>query len=336
MPQENVAEPTPKKRRWFWIGMTLVGIVAVQLLIDAIHATYVAVSLNGWESTIERHENGVLAGCDAYSLPATGEPPIDAAVLLVHGINASPRHYDLIAPALAERGVACRVTRLPGFAEPLPEYAKTTADRWVASVAEELAALRAEHDRVGLVAHSLGGAVAIRALIDDPAAANFAVLLAPAVAVSNERSPIGTTRFWHDFGRTVFVFTRTLRSPYPMDCRDPDRSDHAGRTPFTPIVVVEELFRLIDRNRPEAERITAPLTLFLSTTDPVVDSPSAEAYFDEIGATDKRLVRLERSGHAIPLDLEWRAVLDEIVRRAGDEPSGQSRAESSSSSALSE
>ena len=322
------------KKRWKWIAFALLGVVAAQLLIDGIHATYVAISLNGWESSIERDENGVLAGCDAYSLPAAGEPPVDAAVLLVHGINASPRHYDLIAPALAERGVACRVTRLPGFAEPLPVYGKTTADRWVATVADELAALRAKHERVGLVAHSLGGAVAIRTLIDDPAAADFAVLLAPAVAVSNSRSPIGTTRFWHDFGRTVFVVTGTLRSPYPMDCRDPERPDHPGRTPFTPIAVVEELFRLMDRNRPQAKRITTPLTLFVSTTDPVIDTPAVEAYFGELGAADKRLVRLERSGHAIPLDLEWRSVVEEIATRAlqGD----QSRAESSSSSASSE
>lgn len=324
------------KKRWKWIACVLLGIVAAQLLIDGIHAAYVAISLSDWESRIERDESGVLAGCEAYSLPAAGEPAVDAAVLLVHGINASPRHYDLIAPALAERGVACRVTRLPGFAEPLPAYAQTTADQWVASVKDELTALREQHDRVGLVAHSLGGAVAIRTLLDDPQAADFAVLLAPAVAVSNSRSPVGTTRFWHDFGRNVFLFTRTLRSPYPMDCRDPDRTDHAGRTPFTPIAVVEELFQLMDRNRTEAQRITTPLTVFVSTTDPVVDTPSAEAYFDGIDASDKRLVRLERSGHAIPLDQEWRSVVDEITRRARDEPKNQSRAESSSSSALTE
>ncbi len=326
------------KKRWKWIAGILVAVVAVQLLIDAMHAAYVAASLDAWEETVERDESGVLAGCDAYSLPPAdgAEPPVDAAVLLVHGINASPRHYDLIAPALAERGIACRVTRLPGFAEPTPAYAQTTAERWVAAVTDELAALRQEHGRVGLVDHSLGGAVAIRTLIDQPAAADFAVLLAPAVAVSNSRSPVGTTRFWHDFGRRVFVFTRTLRSPYPMDCRDPDRSDHAGRSPFTPIVVAEELFQLMDRNRPEAGRFVTPATFVVSTTDPVVDTPAAEAYFGELGSTDKRLVPLERSGHAIPLDLEWERVVEEIATRALVGANDQSRAESSSSSASTE
>ncbi|QDT70805.1 Thermostable monoacylglycerol lipase [Planctomycetes bacterium MalM25] len=330
-------------KRWKWVVVALAGLVAVQLLIDGLHAAYVAVSLRSWEASVERDADGVLAGCGAYSLPAGGdrEPSGGVAVLLVHGINASPRHYDLVAPALAERGVACRVMRLPGFAEPLPAYAQTTSDRWVAEVTAELAALRKKHERVGLVAHSLGGAVAIQTLIDQPEAADFAVLLAPAVAVSSSRSPVGTTRFWHDFGRTVFVFTGTLRSPYPMDCRDPQRSDHPGRTPFTPIAVVEELFRLMDRNRPEAERFVTPVSLFVSTTDPVVDTPSAEAYFGEIGSEDKRLIELEQSGHAIPLDQEWQSVVDEIAARSfeaadPDAAGDQSRASSAASSSLTE
>lgn len=331
------------KKRWKRIAVALVGLVAVQLLVDGLHAAYVAASVGSWESTIERDDAGVLAGCDAYSLPAGGdaEPAVDAAVLLVHGINASPRHYDLIAPALAERGVACRVMRLPGFAEPLPAYATTTADQWVAAVKRELETLRAGHARVGVVAHSLGGAVTIRALIDGPESADFAVLLAPAVAVSNSRSPVGTTRFWHDFGRTVFVFTRTLRSPYPMDCRDPNRNDHPGRTPFTPIAVVEELFGLTDRNRPEAERFVTPVSLFVSTTDPVVDTPAAKAYYGEIGSSDKRLIELGRSGHAVPLDVEWPRVVEEVAAHAFEttDPGAandQSRASSSDSSSLTE
>lgn len=306
------------KKRWKRLGIVLVVVLLGQLALDAMHSIYVASAATRWEASIERDANGVLKDCEAYTLPAigdtssTGKATSNCVILFVHGINASPRHYDFLAPALAKKGFACRVMRLPGFAEPLPQYVRSTADNWREAVAKELADLQAEHERVGVVAHSLGSAVTISVLLDDPQAADFAVLLAPAVAVSDVRSPLLSTRTWNAISSRALWFTDTLYSPFGLDCQDPDRTDHPGRTPFTPIAIVKELFDLMDSNRPRAEEFNTPLLMILSHKDQVIDTAAAEAYFEKAGADRKVLEKLDRSGHAIPLDQEWPQVVDWI------------------------
>lgn len=318
------------KKRWKLFAKIAVGIVLFQLLADGLHAIYVARSAAAWEASVEREPNGALKDCDAYLLPAKkvtkqeNEPPSPStALLMVHGINASPRHYDNLAPALAERGYTCRVMRLPRFVEPLDSYRQTTSVEWVSAVHEELLALRKDFDRVGIVGHSLGGATTIGTLLDHPGSADFAVLLAPAVAVSNSRSPLLSTRSWHEIAQSVLLFSDTVQSPYPLDCRDENKTEHPGRTPFTPAVVVDQLFELMDRNEPRAAEWKVPVTMILSSTDPVVSTPAAKAYFESIGIEDKELLVLDWSGHAIPLDQEWETVVGAIAMRAQkqEEPS---------------
>ncbi len=311
------------KKRWNLFAKIAVGLVLFQLLADGLHAIYIARSAAAWEASVEREPNGVLKGCDAYLLPAVELTEEEAnsttartVLLMVHGINASPRHYDNLAPALAKQGYACRVMRLPRFAEPLDSYRQTTSREWVAAVDDELFSLRKKYDRVGVVAHSLGGATVIETLLDHPEAADFAVLLAPALAVSDSRSPILSTRSWHEISQKLLLFTNTVQSPYPLDCRDPNKSDHPGRTPFTPAVVIDQLFELMDRNEPRSAEWKTPVTMILSSTDPVVSTPTARGYFESMGIKDKKLIMLERSGHAIPLDQEWRTVVEAIAMRA--------------------
>lgn len=273
--------------------------------------------IEAWAGRAEINENGVIAGCEAYDLPPNEDNATDTAILLVHGFNASPRHWDLVAPALAERGNHCRVMRLPGFAEPLTLKRDRSFREWTNAVLKELEALRRGFPHVGVVGHSLGGAVTIGALIENPSAADFAVLVAPAVAVSDSRAPLFSTRTWHEVSQRLFVFTRVLRTPFPMDCRDPERNDHVGRMPFSSKSIADELFKLMDRNLESPDGLTTPLTMIACRGDPIVDTPAAQAYFERIGSSEKELIVLEESGHEVPLDLEWPAVVEAIVQRAG-------------------
>ncbi|TWU00732.1 Thermostable monoacylglycerol lipase [Botrimarina colliarenosi] len=306
-------ENQPRRRWWRVIGLVALAIVPLHLAIDAAYSAYVARAAAGWEATTDRNADGVLEGCESYDLPAAGDAPTNTAILLVHGTNASPRHYDYIAPALAERGYHCRVVRLPGFAEPVAKYSQTTAAQWLATVRDELASLRGRFDRVGVVGHSLGGAVTIGVLLDDPDAADFAVLLAPAIKVSSARSPLLSTRAWHEISEWTFVFTHVLHSPFPLDCRDPEKTSHPGGTPFTPRAVVDQLFTLMDANAPRAADLTTPVIVVVAGDDHIVDTPAIEAYYEQIGATDKRLVELPKSGHEVTLDWEWRDVVNAIT-----------------------
>ncbi|QDV72268.1 alpha/beta hydrolase [Botrimarina mediterranea] len=314
---DTTVDEAPKRRRWLRILLiAAVAFVPLHLLADMVYTAYVACAIDAWEETITRDLNGVIEGCDTFDVPPSGDADTDTAILLVHGLGASPQHYEFIAEDLAERGYHCRSVRLPGFAEPVAKYRESTSKAWLEKVRSELASLRKEHDRVGVVGHSLGGAVTIGVLLDDPQAADFAVLLAPAVEVSDARSPVLSARTWHEVSERSLVFVNVLSSPYPLDCRDPERSDHPGRTPFTPKAIVDQLFKLMDRNRGRAEEITVPTTVVVAIDDPIVDTPAAERFYEHLGSTDKDLVRLDNSGHEVTLDWQWEEVANAIAQRA--------------------
>lgn len=304
---KTAAEPVP--RRWpRRLLYTLLGIVAVWIVGDFLYARVIDWKVAAWEATVQRTDQGVLVGCEAFSV---GEG--ETALLLVHGINASPHHYAKMAPRLAEAGFHCRVMRLPGFSEPMEKYAASTSENWVASVRSNLASLRENHKRVGLFAHSLGGAVAIRTLIEEPGAADFAVLAAPAIGVSSNRSPVGTTRFWHEIGKRTLLSTRVMQSPFGIDVHDSEQADYPGRSPFTPVAVVDELFQLMDANLADAEKYRTPTLVILTDQDVVIDWQAAKALYESVPAEPKRIVMLEDSGHAIPLDYGWEQACEETV-----------------------
>ncbi len=304
------------KKRWKLILKIVVGFLVIHLLADAIYAWYIARSVAAWEVTIERDENGVMQDCDAFLLPANPETDTGVGIVLLHGINASPRHYDFVAVELAERGFTCRAMRLPGFAEPLTQYRKSSYPQWIAAVHNELSELRKTHDRVGIVGHSLGGATTIGALLEKPELADFCVLLAPAVKVSDSRSPLLSTRSWHEISQRTLFFVDTVSSPYGMDCRDETKQSHPGQTLFTPTVVVDQLFQLMDENESRFADWEVPVTMVVSAGDVVVSTPAVKSFFEQIDTDDKKLVVLENTGHELPLDLQWQEVVDLVVERA--------------------
>lgn len=318
MPDEaNAAEPPPTKKRR-WVLKSLAAVVFLWLAGDFAYSKYVSHQAAEWERGVERTGEGVLVGCEAFTLDAP--QPEATALLLVHGINASPRHWEKMAPRLAEAGFTCRAMRLPGFCKPLDEYADSTRQDWVAAIQQELASLRESHPRVGVVAHSLGGAATIGALMGDPAAADFAVLLAPATAVSSARSPVLSTRAWHEVGERLLIFTTVMKSPFGIDSHDPANAGYPGRCPFTPRSVVSELFDQMDDNWRGVARFQTPLLMVLTEEDRVIDWREAERFYNEAPSEPKELLLLEDSGHAIPIDYGWEATAEAIIRFAEEKP----------------
>jgi len=302
--------------------LVLLGLAAVWLLGDWVYASVVARRIRKWEASIERDEQGVEKGCREYTV-GSGE----TAVLLIHGINDSPRCYHRMAPALAEEGFTCRVMRLPGFAEPIERYAQATKEEWLAAVKGEVRSLGQDHRRVAIVAHSLGGAVTIAYLLEDPEAVDAVVLLAPAVEVSNRRSPLLSTRAWHEIGRRLLWFTRITSSPFPNDCRDPAQREYPGRTVFVPVAVVDQTFALLDANRGRAPELNTPLLMVLAKDDQVVDWEAAEQFYQAASSEQKAIRFMAESGHVISLDYGWEELTHEIAAFLRDEHGKRSTGE---------
>jgi alpha-beta hydrolase superfamily lysophospholipase len=203
--------------------------------------------------------------------------------------------------------------RLPGFASPVDQYAQATREQWIAAVEREVSTLRHSHGHVCLVAHSLGGAVTISYLLDQPNGVDAAVLIAPAVEVSNARSPLLSTRAWHEFGKRTLLFTRITRSPFENDAHDPRERDYPGRMIFTPQSIAEQTFQLIDNNRGRAGRFATPLMMVLSKEDQVIDWQAAERFYQQAASPRKKLRFMADAGHTIPSDFGWDELTQDIA-----------------------
>ena len=296
------------RKRLKIVLFVLFGLAVVWLLGDLIYSSIVAYRIKKWEASVERDEEGVEKGCREYTI-GSGE----TAVLFVHGINDSPRCYHKMAPALAEEGFTCRVMRMPGFAEPTGHYARATKEQWLAAIKREIESLRQDHRRVAVVAHSLGGAVTIAHLLENPEAVDAVVLLAPAVEVSNRRSPLLSTRAWHAIARHALLFTKVTNSPFPNDCHDAAEGEYPGRTPFMPVAVADQTLQLIDSNLGRAAELKITLMMVLAKDDQVVDWRAAEQFYRQASSEDKVIQFMEDSGHAIPVDHGWEDLTHEIA-----------------------
>jgi carboxylesterase len=286
-----------------------VGILAIWFGGDLVYSLLMKRRYARWEAGIERDPDGVRRGCREYSV---GEG--DTALLLIHGFADAPTIYQRMAPALAEQGFRCRVMRLPHFAMPMDQYRRTDAAQWREAVRAELRELRGHHARVVVVAHSLGAAVAVDYLADDPGAADAAVLLAPLLAVSRRRSPLLSPRAWHRLLDRTLIFTDRVGMLFSPDLRDPEALLLMKTDRFVPRGVFRELMRLVERNRDRAGAFRIPLFMALGEHDEVVDNGAAERFYRACAAATKSLRRVAGAAHVLPMDPGWQALTEDVAR----------------------
>ena len=106
-------------------------------------------------------------------------PGAKDAVLFVHGINATPRFFDEYVAAVPGDWSVHNIL-LPGHGGTVKDFGKHSAREWEEHVRACLNELRASHERVHIVAHSLGTLLAIReAVRDDAGIAGMLLLCVP-------------------------------------------------------------------------------------------------------------------------------------------------------------
>jgi len=284
--------------------IAVVCAISIWMIGDFVYSRITISRVNQWEATIDRNFDGVQVNHKEFEV-GSGE----TAILMVHGINDSPSAFAKMAPALAAEGFHCRVIRLPGFAKPVPEYARGKAERWIEHVHQSTLDLKKSHKRVFVLAHSLGGATAIQMQLRHQPDIDGLILLAPAIEVSNVRSPIFSARFWHELGKRCLFFTTVVENPFAIDAKDKQESGRKDRNHFSPISVIDETFSLIDANRGRATEISVPTLMILTRDDRVIDLASCEEFFQQLGSENKQLAYNDRSGHALPYDFGWEQVV---------------------------
>jgi len=150
---------------------------------DAVWAAYVG----------EIEQQALQPGCH----PRRYQPPLRTArrgaVLALHGFSACPQQYFQLGPALAAAGFDVLVPTLPGHGRPRgPDgedelSALPTEDDWAQAyggfAVRMNRIMQASPGERIIIGYSLGGAVAINAVLREPALYERMLLIAPLVAV---------------------------------------------------------------------------------------------------------------------------------------------------------
>jgi carboxylesterase len=211
-------------------------------------------------------------------------------VVLSHGFTGSPASMRPWADALAEQGYAVELPLLPGHGTTWQQMNVTTWDDWYGEVTRAFDKARAENDTVAVCGLSMGGGLALRLAADHPDRVAAAVLVNPMVIT-------------HRKDVLALPLLKWLVRSFPgitNDIKKPGADEH-GYT-RTPLKAAHSMFRsgrVLARDLP---RVTAPLLVFHSEEDHVVDRATVPLITEKVSSRDLTERTLRDSYHVATLD----------------------------------
>lgn len=232
---------------------------------------------------------------------ATGNPNQRVGVLLSHGFTGSPASMRPWGEFLAVNGYAVEVPRLPGHGTRWQDMNQTTWDDWYAEVSKAFDKLVAENDKVIVGGLSMGGALVLRLAADRPEDVTGILLVNAAVASENKQLV------------AVPVLRHLVRSMPGIgnDIKKPGGNEHGYDR--TPLHALHSMVRAWKPLRADLPKVTAPIRLFRSTEDHVVDPSSAKIIRAAVSSQSVEERILPNSYHVATLDNDAPMIFEESL-----------------------
>jgi esterase/lipase len=232
----------------------------------------------------------VMPGAEPFAFPGGDGPDSRTGVLLVHGFTGNPMSLRPWGEYLAAEGFAVRCPLLPGHGTRWQDCNASTHDQWTAAVEEAFDQLAAECDRVFVAGLSMGGTLATRLAEVRPKEVAGLVLVNPALLTQRLDAKL------------LPLIARLTDSwaPIASDIKKPGVTELAY--PKLPTRAMMQLRRLWAATRADLDRVTAPVIVFHSVEDHVVEPVNSTILLAGVGSTDTTEVLLEDSYHVATLD----------------------------------
>jgi carboxylesterase len=235
---------------------------------------------------------GVMPGAEPFT--ADGG---DVGVVLSHGFTGTPQSLRPWAEHLAAAGLTVRLPRLPGHGTRWQDLNDTRWLDWYGEVERALDELRGRCRQVFAMGLSMGGTLVLRLAEQRPSDVSGLVLVNPS---------LGTER--KDLKYALPVLARFVPSVAGIgsDIRRPGTTELAyDRTPLKAMRSLSQLWPLVTA---DLGRITAPVLLFRSRVDHVVEPLSGRLLRDGATSAEVTEVILEESYHVATLDNDAPAI----------------------------
>lgn len=211
-------------------------------------------------------------------------------VLLIHGFTGTPASMRPWGDHLANEGFAVEVPRLPGHATTWQEMNRSRWTDWYAEASRGLDLLLARCDEVFVAGLSMGGGLALRLAEERPDDVAGLVLVNPSVTTTDKR--LLATPVLKRLRGSV----KGIKSDIKMAGVEESGYDRV------PLKALDSLRTMWKVTRDDLPKITAPLLLFRSVEDHVVQPLSAQLILHRVSSRDVTERVLENSYHVAVLD----------------------------------
>jgi carboxylesterase len=229
---------------------------------------------------------GVLPGAEPFAADG-GE----VGVVLSHGFTGSPQSLRPWAEHLAAAGLSVRLPRLPGHGTRWQDLNDTRWMDWYGEVERAFDDLRDRCTRVFAMGLSMGGTLALRLAEQRPDQVAGLVLVNP--SLGTERKDVKyALPVLHRFVPSLAAIGNDVRKPGVTEMAYP-------RTPLRAMHSLSQLWPLVAA---DLAKVTAPVLLFRSRVDHVVEPMSGRLLVAGASATEVTEVILEDSYHVATLD----------------------------------
>ncbi|NYJ07655.1 alpha/beta hydrolase [Petropleomorpha daqingensis] len=254
----------------------------------------------------------VLPGAEPFAFPGGDGPDGRTGVLLVHGFTGTPMSMRPWGEHLAAEGFAVRCPLLPGHGTRWQDCNLVTEEDWTAAVGAAFDELARDVDRVVVAGLSMGGTLAIRLAETRPDDVAALVLVNPSLLTQRLDAKL----------LPLLAKLTPSWAPIASDIKKPGITELAY--PKLPTRAVLGLRRLWTATRADLGRVRAPVLLYRSTEDHVVEPASGKVLLAGVSSTDVTEVLLENSYHVATLDNDAPTIFEGSVdwirarTRAGD------------------
>lgn len=227
----------------------------------------------------------LMPGAEPFDLP--GGP---VGVLLCHGFTSTPQSLRPWGEHLAAAGFTVRCPLLPGHGTRWQDANASTEEDWYDELSAALDDLRGRCSSVVVAGLSMGGTLALRLAQRRPDDVAALVLVNPSLLTERRDA------------RLLPLLARLTPAWAPVagDIKKPGSTELAY--PRLPTRAALALRRLWAAVRADLGSVRAPLLVFRSVTDHVVEPASTRVLLAGVGSTDTTEVLLHDSHHVATLD----------------------------------
>jgi carboxylesterase len=213
-------------------------------------------------------------------------------VLLCHGFTGSPASMRPWADFLAERGVTVSLPRLPGHGTTWMDLQKSRWLDWYGEDQRALLDLTDHCSEIFVMGLSMGGTLALRLAEQHPEIVKGLVLVNPSLRSDNKGMKVLPL---------LKAFVPSVKG-VSNDIAMPGQDEVAyDRTPLKALYSLSKLWRITTA---DLGTIKAPLLVYRSTQDHVVEDSSGRLLLERVGSSDVEQRVLDRSYHVATLDYD--------------------------------